>query len=141
MSSNHLIPISHVVNILENQLSQDNLESWTRPLSFMGCLVHPNYKPALHLFKIEDLVECTNNPIYKNCKIYFNKEQYNPSCIEGITSNKINSKDPAWHLLTNDIIREAHAAGMSLIANGTVGFTTARKIICNCGIFYEKRCI
>jgi hypothetical protein len=140
MAQHQSLPISQVLDVLESQLEacQNKKSSWSRPFLFIGCLVHPGDKPIPQLFKPEDLVEYTNNPIYKNCKLYFDQETYSPIRTFGTNSNSINAKDPAWHQLCTDLMRVAHTAGMSVISNGSTGST--RKMICTYGIFYDKRC-
>ena len=128
------VGITQVLDLLESQLSEGTESSWSRPLIFRGCLVRPHEIPHSVHFKQENLVEHTNNRIFKNCKLYFDREQYAP--LQG--SQKASSKDPAWNRLCTDLMRAGHGAGMSLISNGQ-GSNGSRRLVCNHGIFYDKR--
>ena len=129
-----LLSFTLVHDLVERQLSEVTESSWSRPLIFRGCLVRPDEIPHSVDFKQENLVECTNNRIYKNCKVYFDREQYAP--LNG--SQKIGAKDPAWKRLCTDLLRAGHDTGLSLIANGQAS-NGSRKLICSHGIFYDKR--
>jgi hypothetical protein len=134
MSPQSLLPITQVQDLVESQLSKGTESSWSRPLIFRGCLVRPDEIPHSVDFKQEKLVEYTNNLIYKNCKVCFDREQYAP--LKG--SQRISSKDPAWNRPCTDLMRAGHGAGVSLIANGQAS-NGSRKIICRDGTFYDKR--
>ena len=129
-----LLSFTLVHDLVERQLSEVTESSWSRPLIFRGCLVRPDEIPHSVDFKQENLVEYTNNLIYKNCKVYFDREQYAP--LQG--SQKIGAKDPAWKRLCTDLLRAGHDTGLSLIANGQAS-NGSRKLICSHGIFYDKR--
>ena len=129
-----LLSLSLVHDLVERQLSDVTETSWSRPLIFRGCLVRPDEIPHSVDFKQDKLVECTNNRIYKNCKLYFDREQYAP--LQG--SQKISSTDPAWNRLSTDLMRAGHDAGLSLISNGQAT-NGSRKLICSHGTFYDKR--
>lgn len=134
MTSHSVLPITHVQDLVERCLSEGTDSSWTRPLMFRGCLVHPGEKPDSSHFMEHNLLEYTTNVLYINCLVYFDIRQHAP--LEG--SKKIIAKDPAWIDLCTEIMRAGKAVGMSLIANGKE-YRGSRKIICSHGVFCDKR--
>jgi hypothetical protein len=131
------LQISQVQDLVERQLSEGTEASWTRPLTFRGCLVRAGERPTSFLFTEENLVKYTTNVLYKEFRIYFDIQKYSP--IQG--SKKINSTDPAWHRLCSDLMRAAHSGtGMVLVTNGQ-HWNGCRKLICTHGTFCDKRTV
>jgi hypothetical protein len=65
-SPQSLLTITQVQDLVESLLSEGTESSWSRPLIFIGCLVRPDEGPHSANFKQENLVDYTNNRIYKN---------------------------------------------------------------------------